>query len=245
MQLIFLGAIAYLLMRVKKHNLQVEKLRKTQVDLKTSKEWYQNIHESTSDSLFVADMRGKIVDVNPADCSTYGYTKKELVGKHVADIIHPDDHPVFEHFIEELRDNGSFSGDTIDICKDGTTIHTEMKGSLLNFNGHEHMVAIMHDITQRKKDLAEKESLIAELEQALNKVKKLSGLIPICAKCNKIRDDKGYWNRGEEYLEKNSEAKFSHGLCEVCEEELYGDKEWYKKVKQRRAKRPSHKKSSA
>ena len=59
----------------------------------------------------------------------------------------------------------------------------------------------------------------------------LSGLIPICANCKKIRDDKGYWNQLESYIEKHSEAQFSHGICEECAEELYGDSEWFKKRK--------------
>lgn len=70
-----------------------------------------------------------------------------------------------------------------------------------------------------------------ELEEALNKVKNLTGLLPICTTCKRIRDDKGYWNRVESYLQKNSEATFSHGLCPECNDSLYGDKKWYKKMK--------------
>ena len=59
--------------------------------------------------------------------------------------------------------------------------------------------------------------LIDELKDALDKIKTLKGLIPICASCKKIRDDKGYWNRLEEYLEVQTEAVFSHGLCPECQ----------------------------
>ena len=72
-----------------------------------------------------------------------------------------------------------------------------------------------------------------ELENALNKVNKLSGLLPICASCKKIRDDKGYWNRVESYLQKNTDATFSHGLCPECNDELYGDKQWYRRMKEK------------
>lgn len=78
---------------------------------------------------------------------------------------------------------------------------------------------------------SEKEILIIELQEALNNVKTLSGLMPICAKCKKIRDDKGYWNQIEKYIEKHSGAVFSHGLCPVCMEELYKDKPWFEKWK--------------
>ena len=60
-----------------------------------------------------------------------------------------------------------------------------------------------------------------ELKEALDEVKKLSGLLPICASCKKVRDDKGYWNQIESYLLEHSEVHFSHGLCPECMEKLY------------------------
>ena len=82
---------------------------------------------------------------------------------------------------------------------------------------------------QDKRDLAEKEkqTLIDELTQALENVKQLSGLVPICQHCKKIRDDKGYWNQIEAYLEKHSDAKFSHGICEDCAQKYYPDFDLY------------------
>ena len=63
----------------------------------------------------------------------------------------------------------------------------------------------------------------AELAAALTKVKLLSGLLPICAACKKIRDDKGYWSQVECYLEEHSEATFSHGMCPECMKKWYPD----------------------
>lgn len=62
-----------------------------------------------------------------------------------------------------------------------------------------------------------------DLEKALAKVQTLSGLLPICATCKKIRDDKGYWNRIESYIEKHSQAEFSHSICPECVKKLYPD----------------------
>ena len=67
----------------------------------------------------------------------------------------------------------------------------------------------------------EKSKIIKELQKALDRVKTLSGMLPICASCKKIRDDRGYWNRIEAYIEKHSEAEFSHGICPECAKELY------------------------
>jgi hypothetical protein len=65
----------------------------------------------------------------------------------------------------------------------------------------------------------------AELEAALAKVKLLSGLLPICSACKKIRDDRGYWSQVEHYVQDHSEAKFSHGLCPGCLKTLYPDQQ--------------------
>ena len=54
-------------------------------------------------------------------------------------------------------------------------------------------------------------------------MKKLGGLLPICASCKKIRDDKGYWNQIEEYIRDHSEAEFTHSICNECAEKLYPD----------------------
>ena len=77
-------------------------------------------------------------------------------------------------------------------------------------------------------------STLQALENALKEVKRLSGLLPICCRCKKIRDDKGYWNQVEMYLEEYSEAKFSHGMCPDCSDSLYGDEHWYKKMKEKK-----------
>jgi hypothetical protein len=73
----------------------------------------------------------------------------------------------------------------------------------------------------RRRAEAERERLITELQAALANVKTLTGLIPICASCKKIRDDQGYWTQLETYLKQHSEAEFSHGLCLDCMRKLY------------------------
>lgn len=72
------------------------------------------------------------------------------------------------------------------------------------------------------------EILISELRETMAKVRTLSGFIPICASCKMIRDDQGYWNQIEAYLQEHTEASFSHGICPTCTENLYGQEEWYK-----------------
>lgn len=74
---------------------------------------------------------------------------------------------------------------------------------------------------ERKKIENEQKRLISELKDALAKVKLLSGMIPICASCKKIRDDQGYWTQIEAYIREHSEAEFTHGICPDCMKRLY------------------------
>ena len=73
-----------------------------------------------------------------------------------------------------------------------------------------------------------------KLKHSLSQVHQLSGLLPMCSKCKSIRDDKGYWNKIESYIEKHSDAFFSHGMCEQCSNELYGKQDWYIRMKKRK-----------
>ncbi len=82
---------------------------------------------------------------------------------------------------------------------------------------------VIRDITERKRATEERERLIKELKQALAEVQTLSGLLPMCAGCKKIRDDQGYWTQVESYLERHAGVQFSHGLCPDCLVRLYPD----------------------
>ena len=75
----------------------------------------------------------------------------------------------------------------------------------------------------RKQGDVERDRLIGELKDALASIKTLRGLLPICATCNKIRDDRGSWNRLEEYISARSEAAFTHGICTECAKKLHPD----------------------
>ena len=70
--------------------------------------------------------------------------------------------------------------------------------------------------------LMREKELKKSVDEALARIKVLNGLIPICASCKKIRDDKGYWDQLEGYIQRHSEAKFSHGVCPECAEKMYG-----------------------
>ena len=86
------------------------------------------------------------------------------------------------------------------------------------------------EIERRKVAEKERDEVIQELQNALSEVKTLQGLIPICTTCKKIRDDKGYWNQIESYIEDHSDAEFTHGICPDCAQKLYPDMNPYHKI---------------
>ena len=67
----------------------------------------------------------------------------------------------------------------------------------------------------------EKDQLIVELREALDQIRTLRGIVPICASCKNIRDDSGFWQRVEVYVRDHTEVEFSHSLCPECEQKLY------------------------
>ena len=83
------------------------------------------------------------------------------------------------------------------------------------------------EMKNRKKAEEGRIELIRELQKALLEVTQLSGLLPICMHCKKIRDDRGYWKQIEAYIQEHSDAKFSHSICQECAEKYYPDMDVY------------------
>lgn len=82
---------------------------------------------------------------------------------------------------------------------------------------------LRHEICKRKLAEEEKEKLIQDLQKAMAKIKVLSGMLPICSYCKKIRNDQGYWEKIEVFITEHSNAEFSHSLCNDCIKKYYPD----------------------
>ncbi len=85
------------------------------------------------------------------------------------------------------------------------------------------LLSTLKQVSRRRKAEKKTKYLVRQLQEALSKVKLLSGIIPICSSCKKIRDNTGYWEQIESYIRDHSEAKFSHGICPDCSKKLYPD----------------------
>ena len=89
---------------------------------------------------------------------------------------------------------------------------------------------ICRDITEQKLAQLERERLISYLQEALANIKKLSGLLPICSTCKKIRNDDGYWQQVEAYISEHTQAEFTHGICPDCAQKALAEYERKKKM---------------
>jgi PAS domain S-box-containing protein len=166
---------------------------------------------------------GHLVYVNESSCSSLGYSRDELLRLRAGDIIPGFTEAKWAAFWHELKEKKSMILEGRSRKKNGDIFPTEVRADLISYAGEDYACGIIYDITERKQIEEERQRLISELQEALSKVKTLSGLLPICASCKKIRDDKGYWKQLETFISEHSEAEFSHGICPECAAKLYPD----------------------
>lgn len=198
------------------------------------KEW-EKTFDAIDDWICITDLESTILRSNRAVEKYFDLPVKESIGLKCCMVAHDSqvyvDGCPFPRMLqtkkressEILTKNGRWMFITVDpiFGRDGTVIS---------------VVHTARDVTERIRTQEEKEKLLSDLKKALEQVKTLRGLIPICSNCKKIRDDQGYWRLLESYIEHHSEARFSHGLCPDCSEKLYGEKDWYIEMKKKREK---------
>ncbi len=210
--------------------------RRAEEAVKESEEKYRGLFENAPDGVTVIDSKGYIVDCNTIDQTLIGLNQEEMIGKHITTYLSDESKPLFSKRFLSLRETGMIEVESTLINNRGDMIPVWRKATAMYDNRGDFSGAIVHtrDISERKKIEEEREILLKEIQKALENVKTLSGLLPICAKCNKIRDDKGYWNNLEAYIEKHSDASFSHGMCSECSDNLYGSEDWYIEMKDKK-----------
>jgi PAS domain S-box-containing protein len=144
--------------------------------------------------------------------------------------IHPDDRDaVYADLNAHLKGETPYYENEHRLqCKDGSYKWILDRGKILSWteDGKPLRVVGTHsDVTLRREAELENQRLVNELREAFANLRVLRGLIPICASCKKIRDDRGYWNQLESFIRNHSEAEFSHSICPDCARKVYLDLE--------------------
>jgi PAS domain S-box-containing protein len=177
--------------------------------------------------LVALNAKGNVTLINAKGCQILGYEDHEIMGRNWFDVCLP------EEFRKEVKNV------FVKLTQDGIGDAEYYENPVLTSDGKQRIIAFHNtvlydsshgvsgilfsgeDVTDRRQAEEDKSKLIIELKNSLAQVKKLSGFLPICASCKKIRDDKGYWRQVEEYVSDHSEALFSHGICPDCMRKLY------------------------
>ncbi|HYM77417.1 MAG TPA: PAS domain S-box protein [Candidatus Dormibacteraeota bacterium] len=182
---------------------------------------YRLLFEHGMDGMMLTTPDGAILDANPAACRMFERSREEIVAAGRDGLMDSSD-PRMAALLEERQQTGKTYGELSARRKDGTLFPVEMSSVVFQGpEGKSRTCLIIRDISQRKTAEAEREWLIRELQEAAAKVKNLSGLLPICASCKKIRDEAGKWHHLEVYIRDHTEADFSHGICPDCRRRLY------------------------
>jgi PAS domain S-box-containing protein len=212
-----LGALGVFLV-ARKMRQRLDRQLQAEAALRESELRFRILFEKANDGMMLADTETKrFTLVNRQIQQMLGYSEAELLQLTVMD-IHPAAElaAVLEQFARLAREEISLITNIPMRRKDGSVFYADISASPVCLNQRDCLFGIFRDITARQQAEAERERLIAELRQAMAEIKTMSGLIPICSGCKKIRDDKGYWNQVESYLAKHTDAKFTHGLCPDC-----------------------------
>ncbi len=201
-----------------------EELRSMNTKLLVLSEEQRLLLDHTKDFIYRHDPSGQITYVSPAVEKITGFRPDEWLA-HYSE--HYTENPVNMNghtITEEMLKTGTGGPPYIVEVKhkDGNAVWLEINKQPYIADGRvAGFIGVARDISQRLRLEEERESLIAELQQALASIRTLKGLLPICASCKKIRDDKGYWKQLEAYVSEHSEAVFTHAICPECARELY------------------------
>lgn len=184
-------------------------------------EAYRLLFENSEDGMMLTAPDGSVLDANPAACLIFGRTRDEILQAGREGLIDTSDARL-ALLIEERQRTGRAQGELAARYKDGSTFPIEISSVMFqNERGQMRTCLILRDITRRKAVEEERERLILQLREALGRVKTLSGLLPMCAACRRIRDPLGSWHNLEVYIRNHTEADFSHGICPDCRRNLY------------------------
>jgi PAS domain S-box-containing protein len=164
------------------------------------------------------------VDLNEAFLRALGYAADEVIGKSSAELGLFVDKEEQSRVAGLAAEYGNFKEIELKVkTKNGNILDGLFSGDIIEIQGIKYLLTVMADITERNRAEAERRKTIEELSKALSEIRTLRGILPICANCKKIRDDKGYWERVESYISRHTEAQFTHGICPECAKTFYSE----------------------
>jgi len=208
--------------------MQNDELRRTHAELETARAIYFDLYNLAPVGYVLVSEQGLLLEANLTAAVLLGSDRGALIRQPFSRFIVKEDQDIYYLRRKKLLETGkaqrfelhmvSQSGNHFWVQLDATVSQkSERSASPL-------CRIVLSDIHERKLAEEARRILIAELESAMARVKTLSGLLPICAGCKKIRDDQGYWGQVEIYIQEHSEARFTHSMCPECMKKYYPDR---------------------
>lgn len=188
-------------------------------------EKFRLLVENSHDIIYILTHDGFFTFVSPAWQILLGHNVEDVVGKSFQLFVHPEDWDSCMIFLQSVIEKGErldgieyrvrhINGTWYWHTSSAVPFKDDM-GRISGFYG------IARDVTENKNKEARLKEMVVSLQKAIEEIKTLKGIIPICASCKSIRNDKGYWERVESYISTHTDAQFSHGICPDCMQKLY------------------------
>ena len=199
--------------------LQAAKDRRNSLRAEGALQFLAALVESSSDAIYGKNVDGIIVSWNPAAERLFGYSTEDIVGKSVAALFPQAKRKEMTEILEKVRGGVIVAElETERRHKNGQIVPVAVTVSPIRNRAGEIIGAssIARDITRQKRAEAERQLFIQQLMAAAKKVRTLTGLLPICATCKRVRDDKGYWEQVETYVSRHSAVTFTQSICPDC-----------------------------
>lgn len=204
--------------------------------LKESEKHYRSLLDESSDPIFSFYPDGTYRYANQAFAKGVGQPVEKIIGFRIWDVFEKEEADKRFAVVKEVFATGRIKEFEVRVpLPSGDTYYLTTAKPVLGEDGAvDSVICGSKNITQRKLAEIKLQEEHDKLLKALEEIKTLSGLLPICSSCKKIRDDKGYWNLIETYIETHSQASFSHGLCPECSERMYSGQDWYDDMKKKK-----------
>ena len=192
-------------------------------DLTNSLAFYRKIFRESQIGMSVYDASGKCIEANEAIGRLIGANREQVLLQNYYHIESWKKSGLLDTALRAIKDNIEKHREESVTSTFGRNITIDYHFTPFTVADQDYLLLIASDVTERKRAEVSREKLVKELQKALSEVRTLKGIIPICASCKKIRDDKGYWEQIETYINKHSEAGFSHSICPECAKKIYPD----------------------
>ena len=204
--------------------VQNEELRRAQEALEASRAKYFDLYDLAPVGYVTLGETGLILDANLTAANLLGVDRGLLIKRLLARLIVQADKGIYYRHRKLLLETRSPQVCEVRMAgRDGAPVWVRIQAILAPDGEAEPLSsrATLSDVTERKQAEADRERLVAELQGALARIKTLTGLLPICCQCKKIRTGKGSWVPVDAYIMDHTDATLTHGICPDCRKSLY------------------------